>query len=261
MASKGGPARQAVKEASRTLLHWSSAVSAVAVVVAAHWLAVSGGAVDHAGLVYGTSFVVFALLLPAVSLLREYVDRRTTRLQEVLRSPSISADTLDSQRQMFARLAGTAAPLQRGIVLAVLAAIASSMAIIAPRITVWDHAPSFLVFSFADLLTGLAVVCLVGTVAAMFPFTWHLLIRSNQLRTVEQSIMLHARLIQQTGLTEPARSVEFAEPTAPTTPAEPAESAEPAEPTEPAEVVERTGDDQRNPANADGTGTDAVPDA
>ncbi len=64
MASNGGPARQAVKEASRTLLHWSSAVSAVAVVIAAHWLAASGGAVDHAGLVYGTSFVVFALLLP-----------------------------------------------------------------------------------------------------------------------------------------------------------------------------------------------------
>jgi hypothetical protein len=232
MASKGGPARQAVKEASGTLLHWSSAVSAVAAVVAAHWLAVSEEAGDHAGLVYGSSFVVFALLLPAVSLLREYVDRRTTRLQEVLRSSSVSAETLKSQRQMFDRLAGTAAPLQRAIVLTVLAAIASSVAIIAPSVTVWGDAPSFLVFSLADLLTGLALVCLIGTVAATFPFTWHLLIRSDQLRTVEHAINLK---IQQ---------------------AQPTDSA----PTGPAELTKPSasaGDNQQSPLRRDESGTDA----
>jgi hypothetical protein len=232
MASKGGPARQAVKEASGTLLHWSSAVSAVAAVVAAHWLAVSDEAGDRAGLVYGSSFVVFALLLPAVSLLREYVDRRTTRLQEVLRSSSVSAETLKSQWQMFDRLAGTAAPLQRAIVLTVLAAIASSVAIIAPSVTVWGDAPSFLVFSLTDLLTGLALVCLVGTVAATFPFTWHLLIRSDQLRTVEHAINLR---IQQ---------------------AQPTDSA----PTGPAELTKPSasaGDNQQSPQRRDESGTDA----
>jgi hypothetical protein len=232
MASKGGPARQAVKEASGTLLHWSSAVSAVAAVVAAHWLAVSDEAGDHAGLVYGSSFVVFALLLPAVSLLREYVDRRTTRLQEVLRSSSVSAETLKAQWQMFDRLAGTAAPLQRAIVLTVLAAIASSVAIIAPSVTVWGDAPSFLVFSLTDLLTGLALVCLVGTVAATFPFTWHLLIRSDQLRTVEHAINLR---IQQ---------------------AQPTDSA----PTGPAELTKPSasaGDNQQSPQRRDESGTDA----
>jgi hypothetical protein len=183
VASEDGPARQAVKEALGTLLHWSSLVSAGAVVVVAHWLTFSGGSSD-AGLVFGASFAVFALLLPAVALLREYVDRRTSRLSEVLRQ----AGELESQRQMFAGLAKTVKPLQRGIVLAVLAAIASSAAIIVPSVTVWSHPPRFLVFSLADFLTGLALVCLVGTVAALFPFTWHLLIRSDQLGRVERAI-------------------------------------------------------------------------
>ena len=136
MASRERPARHAAKEAFGALRHWSSVVSAVAVVVVAHWLAIGGGS-SNAGLVFGASFAVFALLLPAVSLVREYVDRRRTpRLQEVLRSDTTSAETLESQRRMFGELAQTVAPLQRGIVLAVLAAIASSMAIIAPSVTV-----------------------------------------------------------------------------------------------------------------------------
>jgi hypothetical protein len=235
MERKERPARQAVKEASGTLLHWSSAPSAVAVVVAAHWLAASGNAGDHAGLVYGSSFVVFALLLPAVSLLREYVDRRTTRLQEVLRSSSVSAETLKSQRQMFDRLAGTAAPLQRAIVLTVIAAVASSVAIIAPSVTVWDDAPSFLVFSLADLLTGLALICLIGTVAATFPFTWHLLIRSDQLRAVEEAINLKGQVAQSTGSAQTAS-------------AGPAELAEPSAP---------VGGNQQSPRRSEETGTDA----
>jgi hypothetical protein len=259
MASEGGPARQAVKEAADTLVHWSSAVSVVAVVVAAHWLAISEGAGDHAGLVYGTSFVVFALLLPAVSLVREVVLGRIPRLQELLRSDRISADVLELQRQMFGRLAETVKSLQRGIVLTVLAAIASSVAIIAPRVIVWDHAPDFLVFSFADLLTALALVCLVGTVAAMFPFTWHLLIRSQQLHTVEKSIRLQAQLIQPTKAAEPTEPTKAAEPAEPQS----AETAEPAEPqsAETAKSSETTGRHPRSSTNADGTGTDAAPGA
>ena len=95
---------------------------------------------------------------------------------------------------------GTARPLQRGIVLAVLAAIASSVAIVSPRVSVWDHAPGFLVFNLTDLLTALALVCLVGTVVMLFPFTWNLLILSDELRQVEES--LNTLLAQQV---QPAR--------------------------------------------------------
>src|SRR5215472_9504444 len=80
MAGQDGPAWQAVKEACGMMLHWSSAISAVAVVVVAHWLAVSGKTSDRAGLVFGASFAVFALLLPAVAILREFVERRQARL-------------------------------------------------------------------------------------------------------------------------------------------------------------------------------------
>jgi hypothetical protein len=223
-ASESGPARQAVKEAAGALFHWSSAVSAVAVVIVAHWLAL-GGANSGAGLVFGASFAVFALLLPAVQLVRQHVDeRRIPRLREVLRSDTISAQTLKTQREMFGELAGTLASLRRGIVLAVLAAIASSVAIIAPSVTVWGHAPGFLVFSLADFLTALALVCLIGTVAALFPFTWYLLRPDAGLHRLEQALSKKQDQL--------AKRVQPVHP---------------------------TGDRPGASANADGTGTEAAP--
>lgn len=209
MADSRGPAWQAVKEASGLLLHWSSAVFAVAVVVVAHWLAAGGTTGDRAGLVFGASFAVFALLLPAIAILREYADRRTARLSEVL----AAAGELDAQRQLFGRLAKVVKPLQRGIVLAVLAALASAVAIVAPGLIVWHHAPGFLVFSLADLLTGLALVCLIATVVTLFPFTWHLLISSDQLKLVERALGLQAQPAQPTaGAAQPAQSCEPSQP-------------------------------------------------
>jgi hypothetical protein len=68
------------------------------------------------------------------------------------------------------------------------ATIAAAAAVIAPTPTLWKHAPRWLVFSLPELLTALALVCLVGTVASMFPFTWHLLIRSEQIELVKEAI-------------------------------------------------------------------------
>jgi hypothetical protein len=248
MADQDRPAWQAVKQACGMLLHWSSAVSAVAVVVVAHWLAVSGKTGDRAGLVFGASFAVFALLLPAVAILREYVERRQARLSAVLRQtgvpqtlgPAVAAD-LEGQRRTFGRLAKTVKPLQRGIVLAMLAAVVSSVAIVAPNVTAWDHAPGFLVFSLADLLAGLALVCLIGTVAMLFPFTWHLIISSGQLSLVERAL-LQAQ----------------AAPTA-SGPAQPAQPGGPAQPAQPGGPAQSNGGQPGTPAPDDATGTANAP--
>ncbi len=240
MAEPDRPAWQAVKEACGMLLHWSSALSAVAVVVVAHWLAVSGKTDDRAGLVFGASFAVFALLLPAVAILRESVERRLDRLSEVLREagvprslgPAVAGD-LEAQRRTFGRLAKTVKPLQRGIVLAMLAAVASSVAIVAPNVTAWDHAPDFLVFSLADLLAGLALVCLISTVATLFPFTWHLIISSDQLSLIERAL----------------RQAQTAPP--------PVDR--PAQPPQPGDPAQSTGGQPGTPAPEDATGTATAP--
>jgi hypothetical protein len=185
-----GPAREAIAEAFRSLRHWSSIITAAAVIPVAHWLATSHQNGDGVGLVYGASFAVFALLLPAVGILRDYIDRRMARLQEVFRqAQDASIEALQSQDRMFNRLAGTVAPLQRGIVLAMIAAVVSSAALIAPDVTVWEHAPGLLVFSLGEILAAVALVCLVSAVAAMFPFTWHLLVRSDQLRFAQAAAL------------------------------------------------------------------------
>jgi len=240
MAGQDGPAWQAVKEACGMMLHWSSAISAVAVVVVAHWLAVSGKTGDRAGLVFGASFAVFALLLPAVAILREFVERRQARLSEVLKEagvprsvgPPVAGD-LEGQRRTFGHLAKTVKPLQRGIVLAILAAVASSVAIVAPDVTAWDHAPGFLVFSLADLLAGLALVCLIGTVAMLFPFTWHLIISSDQLRLIEWAL----------------GQAQAAPP--------PVDRA--AQPSQPGDPAQSTGGQPETPGPDDATGTAAAP--
>lgn len=147
------PALEAVAGALGTLWHWSSVVSLLAVVPVAHLLAVHGTG-DPTGAVFGASFALFALLLPAVALLRDYLDRRTNRLQEVLRQRSIAQDNaqqtddvsnriLTVQRTMFERLAKAVAPLQRGIVLTIIATVASSAALIAPSSTLRKHAPTW----------------------------------------------------------------------------------------------------------------------
>lgn len=196
--SANRPALEAAAGVLGTLWHWSSVVSLLAIVPVAHLLAVHGTG-DPTGAVFGASFAVFALLLPAVALLRDYIDRRTNRLQEVLRQRAIAQDNarqaddvsneiLTAQRTMFERLAKAVAPLQRGIALTIIATVASSAALIASSSTLRKHALTWLVFSVADLLTALALVCLVGAVASMLPFTWHLLIRSEQINQVTNAI-------------------------------------------------------------------------
>jgi len=198
MRNPNKPALLAVGGALETLWHWSSVISVLAIVPVAHLLTVHGGG-DQTGAILGASFAVFALLLPTASFLRSYVDNRTTRLQEDLRQPdgaagrrqrvSASITILETQRKIFERLIKVVSPLQRGVVLAMAATIASSAAVIAPNPILWKHAPGWLVFSLAELLAALALVCLVGSVAAFFPFTWHLLVRSEQLEQVKNAIV------------------------------------------------------------------------
>ena len=179
------PALAAVAGALESLWHWSSLVSVLAVVPVAHLLDRHGTG-DPTGAVFGASFALFALLLPAVSILRTYFDARTGRLQEWI-ADNPSAEILNAQRKLFERLAKVTQPLQRGIVLAMLSTLASAVALIAPS-TAWKSAPAWLVFSPAELLTSLALVCLVGSVAALFPFTWQLLIGHEALEAVSAAI-------------------------------------------------------------------------
>jgi hypothetical protein len=192
------PARRAITGGLASLRHWSSALSLLAIVPVAHLLA-RHGAGDPTGAVFGASFAVFALLLPAVALLRDYIDRRISRLREVLQQRAAAEDSaqpadddstgiLEAQRTIFGSLAEAVAPLQRGIVLTIMATIASAAAVIAPSSILWKHAPGWLVFSPTELLTALALVCLVGAVAAMLPFTWYLLIPSEEIDLVRQAI-------------------------------------------------------------------------
>jgi hypothetical protein len=62
---------------------------------------------------------------------------------------------------------------------------------------VWKHAPTWLAFSLNELLTAFALVCLVGSAAALFPFTWHLLIRSEQVDAVRAAIVIEQARLQQ----------------------------------------------------------------
>jgi Tetratricopeptide repeat len=200
MRNPDRPALVAVDGVLGALWHWSSAVSVLVIVPVAHLLAVHGG--DQAGTVLQASFAVFALLLPAVALLRDYFKKRTDRLHEVLRerrkilderaddniqradkglNESFRAErkifkSLEAQQKIFERLGRTVSPLQRGVVLTIVATLASSAAVVAPTSTLWKHAPRWLVFNLTELLTAIALVCLAGAVVAMLPFTWYLLI-------------------------------------------------------------------------------------
>lgn len=210
------PALEATKGAGKALLHWSSPVALAAVLPAAHWLASDQANGGQGGLVFAASFAVFALLLPAVGILREYVDRRTTLLQEVIRKgEAATPEQLESQRRMFSRLAKTVSSLQRGIVLAVLAALAASAAILAPTVTPWHGAPAYFSFSVQQILTALTLVCLVDAIIAMFPFTWHLLVKAEQLGVLEQAARLALKRA-----TEPASAAN----TAPAEPNNPGQS-------------------------------------
>jgi ABC-type multidrug transport system fused ATPase/permease subunit len=203
------PALVAIGGVFGTLWHWSSAVSLLAIVPVAHLLAVHGTG-DQTGAVFGASFAVFALLLPAVALLRDYFYKRTDRLQEVLRErrkvleeraacndliASIQAERqisgrLQAQRKIFERLGKTVSPLQRGVVLTIVATLASAAAIVAPTTVLWRHAPRLLVFNLKELLTALALLCLAGAVAAMLPFTWYLLIGTREVEEARQATVV-----------------------------------------------------------------------
>lgn len=215
MRNPDKPALVAIDGALRALWHWSSAVSVLVIVPVAHLLAVHGTG-DQTGAVFGASFAVFALLLPAVALLRDYFNKRTDRLRDMLRerrkvlderaagnaqltdndlSKSLEAErqifkSLQAQGKIFERLGRVVSPLERGVVLTIVATLASSAAVVAPTSTVWKHAPRWLVFNLSELLTALALVCLAGAVAAMLPFTWYLLIGSGEVGEARQVVAI-----------------------------------------------------------------------
>lgn len=205
------PALVAANGFLRALRHPSSAVSVLVVVLVAHLLAVHGG--DQAGTVFGASFAVFALLLPAVALLRDYFDKSTERMQDLIRArkkilderpdrdpqqadnnqaASIEAEwqifyRLQARSTIFERLGRTVSPLQRGVVLTIIATLASSAAIAVPTFTLWAHAPRWLVFNPAELLTAIALVCLASTAIVMLPFTWYLLIGPGEVKQASET--------------------------------------------------------------------------
>jgi hypothetical protein len=188
-SGSAGAAREAAIGAAKSLRDWTTIICVAAVPIVAHWLATNRNSSENLGLIYGASFAVFALILPAVGILRDYMDRRMARLMEVLSQGSeATTDVLESQSRMFKYLTTAVAPLQRGIVFATIAAGVSSAALVVPKVTLWNRAPSFMTFSFTEMLTAIALVCLVSTVIAMFPFTWHLLVRSDQLKFMQETI-------------------------------------------------------------------------
>jgi hypothetical protein len=224
------------------LWHPSSAVSVPVVVLVAHLLAVRGA--DQADTVFGASFAVFALLLPAVALLRDYFNKRTDRMRDMLRernkvlgeragwnpqqadnnlAASIQAEwqifhRLRAQSMIFERLRRAVSPLQRGVALTIVATLASSAAIVVPTFTLWPHAPRWLVFNPAQLLTAIALVCLAGTAIAMLPFTWYLLIGPEEVKEASETASVPQPPAPQPG-TDDAAPVRDPPDPAPGTPA------------------------------------------
>ena len=127
---------------------------------------------------------VFALLLPAAGLLRDYADRQLNRGVDLVREGTSEAvrSSLESQSSLLRKLADRAWLLQWGIGFALIGALAAALALIFPNVVLWHHAPAWITCSATNLLSGAALVALLATVLFTIPFTWGLLVKSADLK-------------------------------------------------------------------------------
>ncbi len=139
---------------------------------------------DDSALIFASAFAVFALLLPAAGLLREYGERQLNRAVELVRAGTTQdvRESLRSQSSHLRILADRVWFLQWGIGFAVVAALAASLSLVFPKIVLWHHAPAWMTCSARNLLAGGALVALLATVLFTIPFTWALLVTSSDLK-------------------------------------------------------------------------------
>src|SRR5271166_1303863 len=132
---------------------WFTAVMVLLVVPVAHWVAVIPS-VDRPGVVATAAFTMFALLLPAASLLREFVDTKRARLTDLARQPEDGSDALmnalEYQQSLLTTLATKARALEWGTRYTITATLLAAAALGAPNLVVWHNAPGWLVFKPDD---------------------------------------------------------------------------------------------------------------